>query len=106
MDDYPETYVAHNYPLIVLSGLGNHSSETGQEPTHRLPHGDGAAVQSDLPLVTGERADELLHHLFLVSDTKRPRSGKAEQNGASLSAFQLEAVGRVGLAHYQKTIFL
>ncbi|KAI9655315.1 MAG: hypothetical protein M1821_005462 [Bathelium mastoideum] len=94
MDDYPETYVAHNYPLVVLSGLGSGPSELGQENAHRLPHGDGATFQSDLPQVAGERADELLSNLFAVSDSKKPRAGKSEQNGAGLGGFQLEAIGR------------
>ena len=102
MDDYPESYVAHNAPLVVFSGLGSQSIEKSQANAHRLPHGDGATVQSDLPPVTGERADELLNHLMAASADQKPMAGKGEPTRSGLVGFQLEAVGRVGLAHHFK----
>lgn len=104
MDDYSEVYVAHNFPLVVLSGLGDQPIKRSQETAHRLPHGDGATVHSDLPLVTGERADGLLHDLVAVSINQKPMAGKGDPSRVGLVGFQLEAVGRVGLAHYLKPL--
>ncbi|KAF2238220.1 hypothetical protein EV356DRAFT_526064 [Viridothelium virens] len=94
MDDYPDSYITHNYPLIVLSGLGERLGDKGQDATHRLPHGDGATIQSDLPLVTGERADAFLYDLMAASGNLKSDAGKVDSNRAGLTGFQLEAVGR------------
>ena len=104
MEDYPESYVTHNHPLIVLSGLGNEPAEKGQETAHRLPRGDGATVHSDLPLATGDRADELLNDLLAASGTQKLKNAHGEPVKSSLIGFQLEAVGRVGLAHCSKSM--
>ena len=96
MDGYPGTYVSHNLPLIILSGLGSgsgHASGTGSYP---LLHENGFRITSDIPPVTGSNAEQLLR-IFLDADASKGRWNRRHENEpVSNIGFQVKEVGRVG----------
>ncbi|KAL4868171.1 hypothetical protein BDV12DRAFT_170185 [Aspergillus spectabilis] len=72
MDAYPEPYVAHNLPFILLSGLETDDHETvlkTQEQTDPL-NKNGIGIESDFPPLTGPVAEEL-RGVFLSEDASR-----------------------------------
>ncbi|KAI9713919.1 MAG: hypothetical protein M1820_000649 [Bogoriella megaspora] len=94
MEDYPSPYIAHNVPLVVLSGLGDGSRNKGRERLHPLAHGEGATVQSDLPLIAGERAEQLLEEFTAVGGSTKSWNSRPESGKSDLIQFHLEVAGR------------
>jgi hypothetical protein len=89
MDAYPPDYVAHNYPLVLLSGLREPKEDTGTRT-------DGPVVESHQPLVTDERKDLLLQgFLSLQGNISAPVS--RSKNGSV--GYRFRIVGRVRLSH-------
>ncbi|KAF2401064.1 hypothetical protein EJ06DRAFT_475314 [Trichodelitschia bisporula] len=82
MDAYPLDYVSHNLPLVVLSGLR-------PTPDTETPAGHGTTINSELPLVEGERAEQLLSEFSRAEGTDRPRAGASK-----LMGFKFKVVGR------------
>lgn len=85
MDGYAPAYVAHNVPLLVVSGLGSprqHKTRT-ESP--------GTRIVSEVPVVETEDALTLLHHLKERDATELPWHGK-EHNGRN--KFKIKAIGR------------
>lgn len=99
MDAYPPEYVAHNLPLVVVSGLGSIPELESIPAVHDVLPGRGATtISSELPQITGERADQLLEE-FLNSDGRdAPWNGRPGSRRGGLIGFRLRAVGRVGQA--------
>jgi len=96
MDAYPEEYVAHNLPLIVLSGLGSTDGADTSSRPHNVLEENGAVVSTELPPVPGEQAKQLLQE-FLNADAKdAPWNGRPGRNKSGLIGFRMRAVGRVG----------
>ncbi len=88
MDAYPPDYVAHNYPLIFLSGLRQPTEES--EP--KTGPANGPLVEGHQPLVTDERKDLLLQgFLSLQGNASTPVS--KSKNGSTGYIFRV--VGRV-----------
>jgi trafficking protein particle complex subunit 11 len=99
MEAYPQEYVEHNLPLIVLSGLPSHSGSArdAAEPSHNPLLEGGFRIRTDAAPLTGSTAESLLQ-AFLAADSRdepwngRPTSAKAEYGGS----FRIKSVGRVG----------
>ena len=96
MDEFPDDYVAHNLPLLLLSGLGPDPSNlpiTSQRSKSLLQEG-GFRLKSVLEPVTDSGADVLLQ-AFLDHD-----ASKRKWNGASVTnsrhSYHIRRVGRVG----------
>lgn len=95
MEAYPEDYVAHNLPLIVLSGL--------PQAQDILPsHEKIASLSSDLPSLSGSVADQLLHEFLKADGASLPWSDHALANREGLVGFRIANIGRVGM-RYTKT---
>lgn len=88
MDGYPPAYVAHNTPLLVVSGLGP-GAET--EPTLK----EGLRIASDLPFLETEDALTLLQH-FKDGDASDLAWNAREHGGRN--KFRVKTVGRVATA--------
>jgi hypothetical protein len=86
MDGYAPAYVAHNVPLLVVSGLGTQS----QDKSKVL----GSAIQivSEIPPVESEDGHILLRH-FKDSDGGDLAWNAREYSGRN--KFRVKAVGRV-----------
>lgn len=96
MDGYPYEYVAHNLPLVILSGLGDDvSPELYQD---WAASESGYLVESNTPSVKSDDANVLLKH-FQESDARdAPWNGRENQGR---SRFKVKVAGRVGQNLYQ-----
>lgn len=95
MEAYPEEYVAHNLPLLVLSGLPQaHHVKASSELSSAA--GSGVRLASEIPPLSGSRAEQLLETLLRADGASLPWSdhGLAERGG--LIGFKISAIGRVG----------
>lgn len=98
MDAYPPEYVAHNLPLVVASGLGSIPELESIPAVHDVLPGRGATtISSELPQITGERADQLLEEFLNADGRDAPWNGRPGSRRGGLIGFRLRAVGRVGL---------
>ena len=86
MDGYAPAYVAHNIPLLVVSGLGS-----APHAGIRLHNGD-THISSEIPPVESEVARALLRH-FEDSDASDLAWNGREHNGRN--KFRVKIVGRV-----------
>jgi hypothetical protein len=95
-EGYPNDYVAHNLPLVVLSGL------CPSPPLHdatRFPpvySGLGTEIESELPLVADKRAELLLEEFRSCEKSDEQWNSKPIQGKSALMGFTFRAVGRVG----------
>lgn len=84
MDGYAPAYVAHNLPLLVVSGLGvSFKEDTEQE---------GTKIASEVPPVDTDDAAALRKH-FENGDASQLAWNAQEYNGRN--KFKVKAVGRV-----------
>ena len=62
MDAYPSHYVAHNVPLVALCGLGTPDPNAFDEIERQYANlqESGQRISSELPDVTGSKAEDLL----------------------------------------------
>ena len=93
MDAYPEDYVTHNSPLVLLSGI-DADHETSSDDAEDLFQGRGTQIECDLPPVTGVAAENL-RLAFLAHDASNaPWSAwaRAQQSGIG---WRVRFVGRV-----------
>jgi trafficking protein particle complex subunit 11 len=84
MDGYPPAYVAHNLPLLIVSGLGSAQDEPASK--------DGILISSEIPSVETEDAETLLRHLKQSNASNMQWNGR-EHTGRN--KFRVQAVGRV-----------
>jgi hypothetical protein len=102
MEAYPPQYVQHNLPFIVLSGLGTTKELDPPPPVHNvLPGRAVTTISSDIPAVTGDRADTLLQDFLSADTTNAPWNGRSSGRKSLASGFRIRAVGRVGQASPQ-----
>lgn len=86
MDGYAPAYVAHNIPLLVVSGLGSQPEKnTGLAES-------GPRITSEIPLVESEDATVLRKH-FEDSDGSNLAWNSREYSGRN--KFKVKLVGRV-----------
>lgn len=102
METYPEDYVAHNRPFILLSGLEAESSnvEPGSSDYYPLLHEKGVKIDSDFPALCGSIAGEL-RDVLLENDVSgsvgNPRNvAKPMKTRNSETGFKIRSIGRVG----------
>lgn len=97
MDAYPPEYVEHNLPLIVLSGLDTAEERNGPLPVQNvLPGRATTTISSELPPVTGERAQQLLQQFLDTDGSDAPWNGRNLDRRGNIIEFKIRAVGRVG----------
>lgn len=85
MEGYPPAYVAHNLPLLIVSGLGPVPDESSASK-------DGTRITSEIPTVETEDAETLLRH-FKESDASDLAWNGREHTGRN--KFRVKTVGRV-----------
>lgn len=100
MDAYPEDYVNHNLPLVLLSGL-EAEAEGGSTSSDSYPllAVKGPKVFSDFPPLSGAVAEDLRRVLLEEDGTQMPwKSGLLSSNGNSSSPhmrYRIKSAGRV-----------
>lgn len=98
MEAFPEDYVAHNLPLILLSGIG-HDEEAFSEASERsrnLLQEGGFRIRTDTPPLTDTAADNLLRTFVAFDSTSNGFNNKSVYARGSPGAFKIKRVGRVG----------
>ena len=99
MDAYPPDSLAHNYPLIVLSGLSPPTSSSRlDDPAAQEPNLDDESPQitSQLPIVTSRSAKQLRDYFLQEAVSDSAYNGRSESRSAGSTAFRIKVVGRVG----------
>lgn len=101
MDAYPEDYITHNLPLIVLHGLGQEPAQSPSDASTPLSilEDDGPQLSSDLPSVDSEAASQLRDCFLEAAGSNDTRHGIPESRRAGSLAFRVKIVGRVGMEH-------
>ncbi|KAL3459939.1 Gryzun, putative trafficking through golgi-domain-containing protein [Aspergillus heterothallicus] len=96
MDAYPQHYVAHNLPFVLLSGLEpDDSQETLQTEGYPYQEENGVMIESDFPPLDGPIAEDL-RSFFLSEDASQdpwnPRDSLDADN--SRVEYKIKSVGR------------
>ncbi|KAI9655062.1 MAG: hypothetical protein M1829_000695 [Trizodia sp. TS-e1964] len=93
MDAYSADYLVHNLPFVLLSGLGCLEELTlpDKSSTNPLAVERGIHIRHELPQLTAEEANKLLHCFLDADSSNAPWNGRTE--GAKI-AFSIGAVGR------------
>lgn len=86
MDGYAPAYVAHNVPLLVVSGLSSHLVEETRQTDA------GIRLSSEIPPVQSEDATVLLRH-FKDNDASDLAWNAQEYSGRN--RFRVKVIGRV-----------
>ena len=99
MDAYPEDYVNHNLPLVLLSGLeADPENVSGTSSDYPLLSEKGTHIFSDFPPLSGAVAEEL-RSLLLKDDTSQtPWKSRASVSGNTTAAnigYHIRSSGRV-----------
>lgn len=99
MDAFPPSYVDHNLPLVLISGLAA-SGEAGEGARDSIASGvDGAdggvCVFSDFPLVVGAAADGLLAALLAEDASLWPWSSRYFSHRANGIGLRIQRASRV-----------
>lgn len=85
MDGYAPAFVAHNLPLLVVSGLVAHDEPELEN--------DGIPIASEIPPVESDDARALLRH-FQDCDGRDLAWNGSEHTGRN--KFRVKTIGRVG----------
>lgn len=96
MDAYPEDYVTHNRPFVLLSGLELETKDEPESTDYPLLREKGPRIYSDFPPVGGMTAEEL-RRVFLEQDASQiPWDSRNDADEGSVRAgFKIKSVGRV-----------
>ena len=94
MEAYPPEYVAHNLPLIVLSGLTGAEEHGGRDELRDI-FGTAAVINSDSPLVAVELSQQLLQDFMSADGSGQAWSAEASRGKVGLMGFKFKVIGRV-----------
>jgi hypothetical protein len=96
MEAFPPTYVEHQLPLVVLSGLGERQNAGQNGPS--LPRQEsGTRITTTSPECTSERASQLLDQL-LQDGRDEAWNPSALPGPTGQLKYYMKAIGRVGTA--------
>ncbi|KAF2089057.1 hypothetical protein K490DRAFT_38133 [Saccharata proteae CBS 121410] len=94
MDAYPPDYVEHNLPLLVLSGLATETPPAPIAKSHTLIQEHGFTVESEVPAVTGDRAEQLRQEFLNADASNSPWNARRSKTRGDVIGFKIRAVGR------------
>lgn len=99
MDAYPNDYIVHNLPLVLLSGIAHEDDESNPNPEYPSLQERGTIIESDFPLLTGPLVENL-RIAFIDHDASdapwRPSNDAGRSNGIPL---RIKTIKRVGLIY-------
>lgn len=97
MDAYPEDYVAHNLPFVLLSGLETETKDEPESVDYPLLREKGPKIYSDFPPVSGMTAEELRRALLDEDASQVPWNSRDEMDVSPLGVgYKVKSIGRVG----------
>lgn len=94
MEAYPPGFIAHNLPLVVLSGLST-PQELGGKDELRDIFGTGTVISSDLPLVDNELGQQLRQDFLNADGGALAWNGEALKSRNNAVGFKFKVIGRV-----------
>ncbi|KAJ5859825.1 hypothetical protein N7534_005102 [Penicillium rubens] len=98
MDAYPEDYVNHNLPLVLLSGLeADTENEPGTPSDYPLLSEKGTHIFSDFPPLSGAVAEELRSLLLEEDSSQSPWKSRVTVSGNTTIAnigYRIKSSGR------------
>jgi trafficking protein particle complex subunit 11 len=97
MDAYPEDYVVHNLPFILISGLGNSFDcrDRSLEADYPLLKENGVRIESDFPLLIGSLADDICSAFRDYDASDAPWNSKAHISQVVGNGLRVKIIGRV-----------
>lgn len=98
MNSYPDDYIVHNLPLVILTGLEpNNSPETpfGEKSYEFLGDG-GFRIRAELPPLRHPLTPDLRSALLSHDKSKAAWRPQAADKADQVPAFKIRSVGRVG----------
>lgn len=96
MDAYPEDYVAHNLPFVLLSGLETETKDEPESVDYPLLRETGPKIYSDFPPVGGMTAEELRRTLLDEDAFQLPWNSRDEMDASLGVGYKVKSIGRVG----------
>lgn len=108
MEAFPEDYISHNVPLILLSGIGRDDDLGSERGNARgLLQEGGFRIRRDLPFVTNATAEAVLRAILSFDSTSDGFQKIKVSARDGLGPFKIRKIGRVGqtppnLTHPQK----
>lgn len=99
MEAYPENYVNHNLPLVLLSGLEVDEDKSGSSSGYPLLSERGTQIFSDFPCLAGGAAGELRNLLLQEDGTHMPWKSRVNVSGNTTTTnigYRIKSSGRVG----------
>ncbi|KAF2094766.1 hypothetical protein NA57DRAFT_68333 [Rhizodiscina lignyota] len=94
MDAYPEEYVEHNLPFIVLFGLEQEDGFEDDAYERALLRTGGFIVKSELPPVSGDQAQSLIRELLKTDATGQAWNGRNGSGQSTNIGFKFHQTGR------------
>ncbi|KAE8354465.1 Gryzun, putative trafficking through golgi-domain-containing protein [Aspergillus coremiiformis] len=96
MDAYPEDYVVHNLPFVLLSGLQPDPEDGSESRTTSYPlHEKGVHIYSDFPPLSGSTAEGLREILLAEDASQAPWAARDDVHARSTGAeYKVKSVGR------------
>jgi trafficking protein particle complex subunit 11 len=98
MEAFPEDYVAHNVPLILLSGIGHNENAAleAKDGSRILLQEGGFRIRAETPPLTDPAAENLVRAFFAFDLTTDGFYSNSASTKESPGAFAIKRVGRVG----------
>ena len=96
MDAYPDEYIAHELPLVLLSGLAQgHNDDVASA---KLPRQDsGTRIQTNSPGCSSEQAQQLFQQFLQLDGTGQPWNSLALPGPSGMVKYKMQSIGRVGV---------
>ena len=99
MEAYPADYVAHNLPLLVLSGLGEESQAIQQRRNESLKRGHGVKISSELAQIAESKAALIREEFLKVDGSELAWNSSGLPDRPELVGYKMTCTGRVGTAN-------
>lgn len=98
MDAYPEDYIAHNLPYVLLCGLESDTDNSADNSDVQYPFlsEKGTKISSDLSSLSGPVAEELRKALLEEDASDAPWNSLNDVRRSGGIGLRLKSVGRVG----------
>lgn len=95
MEAYPSAFVAHNVPLVILSGLVSQPPHVHEQVPYPFLQENGIKITSDLPPVIGASAEELLGIFLELNAQDAAWNGRPGRGKMGTMGFKIKAIGKV-----------
>lgn len=96
MEAFPQDYIAHNVPLIFLSGIGQEAIERSERSPRGLLQDGGFRIRRDSPAVTGRAAEEVLKTFYMFGASRNGLDQSPTSSKDGPGPFKFTNTGQVG----------